>query len=62
MRYGRRMPASLLPAVFLDRDGTLMDDPGYVSDPAHVRLLPGVAAALARLKERGFATVIVTNS
>ena len=61
MRYGRAMPASLTPAVFLDRDGTLMDDPGYVGDPALVRLLPGVQEALARLKARGFATVIVTN-
>lgn len=53
--------STLRPAVFLDRDGTLMDDPGYVGDPALVRLLPGVAAALARLRARGFKTVIVTN-
>jgi histidinol-phosphate phosphatase family protein len=61
MRYGCQMPASLLPAVFLDRDGTIMHDPGYVGDPALVQLLPGAAEALARLKSRGFATVIVTN-
>jgi len=61
MRYGRQMPASLVPAVFLDRDGTLMHDPGYVGDPTLVRLLPGVAGALARLKGHGFSTVIVTN-
>ena len=52
---------SLTPAIFLDRDGTLMDDPGYVGDPALVRLIPGVAAALARLRVGGFKTVIVTN-
>jgi len=49
------------PAIFLDRDGTLMEDTGYVSDPASVRLLPGVPAALRELKARGFLTVIVTN-
>lgn len=49
------------PAVFLDRDGTLMNDDGYTSDPAHVRLFPGVPEALASLKARGFRTVIVTN-
>ena len=49
------------PAVFLDRDGTLMHDTGYVGDPALVEVYPGVPAALARLKARGFKTVIVTN-
>ena len=55
------MSSSLSPAVFLDRDGTLMHDSGYVGDPANVRLFDGVAAALARLKERGFLTIVVTN-
>ena len=49
------------PAVFLDRDGTLMHDTGYVGDPALVEIYPGVPEALARLKARGFKTVIVTN-
>jgi histidinol-phosphate phosphatase family protein len=49
------------PAVFLDRDGTLMHDTGYVSDPADVQLFDGVREALAALKARGFSTVIVTN-
>lgn len=49
------------PAVFLDRDGTLMEDTGYVSDPAHVRLFDGVRESLDALKARGFLTVIVTN-
>lgn len=61
MRYDCRMPASLVPAVFLDRDGTLTEDPGYLHDPAHVRLLPGAVEALGRLKAHGFVTVIVTN-
>ncbi len=49
------------PAVFLDRDGTLMEDTGYVRDPAHVRLCAGVREGLAALQARGFCTVIVTN-
>jgi D-glycero-D-manno-heptose 1,7-bisphosphate phosphatase len=49
------------PAVFLDRDGTLMEDPGYVGDPALVRVLPGVPEALRRLKNAGFELVIITN-
>ena len=56
------MPESTLtPAIFLDRDGTLMEDTGYVGDPAHVRVFDGVREALAALKARGFLTVIVTN-
>jgi D-glycero-D-manno-heptose 1,7-bisphosphate phosphatase len=49
------------PAVFLDRDGTLVEDVGYPRDPRQVRLLPGAAAALAELRERGFALVLVSN-
>jgi rfaE bifunctional protein nucleotidyltransferase chain/domain len=49
------------PAVFLDRDGTLIEDMDYPRDPKEVRLLPGCAAALATLKNRGFALVVVSN-
>jgi D-glycero-D-manno-heptose 1,7-bisphosphate phosphatase len=49
------------PAVFLDRDGTLMVDVGYCNDPADVHLLPGAREALARLKQAGFVCLIVTN-
>ena len=49
------------PAIFLDRDGTLMEDPGYVGDPALVRVLPGVPEALRRLKDQGYQLVIITN-
>jgi len=47
--------------VFLDRDGTLIHDPGYLDDPDGVSLLPGVADALQALAGLGFALVIVTN-
>lgn len=48
-------------AVFWDRDNTLIRDPGYISDPAQVELLPGAAEALKRLSAAGFENVIVTN-
>jgi D-glycero-D-manno-heptose 1,7-bisphosphate phosphatase len=48
-------------AVFLDRDGTLIEDPGYLSDPAEVRLLPGVAAAVRQINEADFRAIVVTN-
>jgi heptosyltransferase II len=47
--------------VFLDRDGTLNYDPGYLKLAVELRLLPGVAPALARLKTAGARLVVVTN-
>ncbi|HXY69637.1 MAG TPA: HAD family hydrolase [Gemmatimonadales bacterium] len=49
------------PAVFLDRDGTLVRDPGYLHDPALVELLPGVAPGLAALARAGWPLVVVSN-
>ncbi len=49
------------PAVFLDRDGTLIEDPGYLADPAGVVLLPGVIDALRELTRLGYLRIIVTN-
>src|SRR5262249_52308905 len=57
-RFHRRAPRS---AVFLDRDGTLIEHVPYLSDPKLVRLLPGAAEALIRLRRAGFACVLVTN-
>ena len=48
-------------AVFLDRDGTLVRDPGYLHDPGLVDLLPGVAPGLAALARAGWPMVIVSN-
>jgi len=48
------------PAVFLDRDGTLMEDLGYLGDPAKAVLFPDTIPALRRLGER-FLLFIVTN-
>jgi heptosyltransferase-2 len=47
--------------VFLDRDGTLNKDTGYIKSPDELTLLPGVGAALARLKKAGACLVVVTN-
>jgi heptosyltransferase-2 len=47
--------------VFLDRDGTLNADTGYVKSPEAFTLLPGVGAALAALKQGGARLVVVTN-
>jgi D-glycero-D-manno-heptose 1,7-bisphosphate phosphatase len=49
------------PAVFLDRDGTLVEEVAYLHDPAEVVLLPGVAGALAALAGAGYALVVATN-
>jgi D-glycero-D-manno-heptose 1,7-bisphosphate phosphatase len=48
-------------AVFLDRDGTIIEDAGYLRDPAGVRLLPGAASAIKQLNEHGWRAVVVTN-
>ena len=49
------------PAVFLDRDGTLNEEVDYLSDPDLLVLIPGAAAAVARLNARGVPVVVVTN-
>jgi len=48
-------------AVFLDRDGTLMEEVEYCDDPARVRVYPGAPEALRKIKEAGWRTFIVTN-
>lgn len=47
--------------IFLDRDGTLNPDPGYIGSPDRFELFPGVAAALERLTRAGARLVVVTN-
>ena len=48
-------------AIFLDRDGTIIEDVGYVVRPDQVRLLPGVIEALARLQKAGYLIVVISN-
>ena len=54
-------PDERWPAVFLDRDGTLMRDVDYCGDPRDVEVFPGAAEALRRLKKNGYKLVIITN-
>lgn len=60
VRLGRAADGTR-PCVFLDRDGTLLEFVHYLSDPAQVRLAADAPAAIRRLRERGFACVVVTN-
>ncbi len=48
-------------AVFLDRDGTIIFDEGYLADASRVRLVPGAASSLRRLRERGALLIVVSN-
>jgi D-glycero-D-manno-heptose 1,7-bisphosphate phosphatase len=48
-------------AVFLDRDGTIVEDPGYLHEPAKVKLLTGAAEAIRRLNDAGYVVVTVSN-
>lgn len=48
-------------AVFLDRDGTLNEDRGYVTSPEQLVLFSGVPEALARLNQLGVQVILMTN-
>ncbi|UCF34888.1 MAG: HAD family hydrolase [Phycisphaerales bacterium] len=49
------------PAVFLDRDGTIIEDAGYIGDPDNVRLLPRAGDAIRRLSEAGYLVIVASN-
>jgi D-glycero-D-manno-heptose 1,7-bisphosphate phosphatase len=49
------------PAVFLDRDGTLIEEVGYPTRPEQIRILGGVARALVRLAAAGYRLIVITN-
>jgi D-glycero-D-manno-heptose 1,7-bisphosphate phosphatase len=48
-------------AIFIDRDDTLIKDPGYISSPDQVELLDGAAEALIKLKELGYKLIVASN-
>lgn len=49
------------PAVFLDRDGTINEDVGYLTDPNEFRLLPKTAEGIKLLKQAGFKVIVISN-
>lgn len=51
----------LTPAVFLDKDGTLVEDVPYNADPRLLKWYPGVFEGLARLQAHGYRLVVITN-
>jgi D-glycero-D-manno-heptose 1,7-bisphosphate phosphatase len=52
---------STAPALFLDRDGVMIEECEYLADPDRVRVLPGCAALVRHVRSLGFAVVVVTN-
>lgn len=59
--WEQKRQGKLKKAVFLDRDGTLNEDPGYISHPDQAKLLPQVGEALAKLKGAGFQLIVISN-
>lgn len=57
----RQLWIFMRPVIFLDRDGTINKDFGYVISPGQLELLPQVAEAIAQLKAAGVEVIIVTN-
>jgi D-glycero-D-manno-heptose 1,7-bisphosphate phosphatase len=55
------MAENAYPAVFLDRDGTINEEVGYLSDIAELRFIPGVVRAITDLNKAGFKLIVVTN-
>jgi histidinol-phosphate phosphatase family protein len=53
-----RTPAA---AVFLDRDGTIVEERGHLATPDEIALLPGAGSAIARLNRSSYRTAIITN-
>lgn len=49
------------PAIFLDRDGTINEDIGYVSSPAELTLYPWAARAIRLINEAGWKAIVITN-
>lgn len=49
------------PCVFLDRDGTITREAGYINHPLRIELLPGAATAIRKLNDAGVLTIVVTN-
>lgn len=49
------------PAVFLDRDGTLIEEIGYICNPDDIKLIEGTAEAVKKINDNGYLAIVVTN-
>src|SRR4030095_13079325 len=49
------------PAVFIDRDGTISEEVGYVNHPSRFRLFPYTASAIKLLNDQGWLAIVITN-
>jgi len=56
-----RSESTMRPAVFVDRDGTINEQMGYINHPSRFVLLPGVAEAIRLLNENHFFVIVVSN-
>ena len=50
-----------IPAVFLDRDGTIIEEIGFINDPDKVMPIPGAIEAVKKLNDAGFLVIVVSN-
>ena len=48
-------------AIFLDRDGTIIEDIGYINSPQQIKFIPGAIEAIKTFNEAGFIVVVITN-
>jgi D,D-heptose 1,7-bisphosphate phosphatase len=48
-------------AVFLDRDGTIVEDIGYMNSPEQIKFIPGAVEAIKMLNEAGYKVVVISN-
>ena len=61
MRLGRVNQQMKRPALFMDRDGTISEEVGYVNHPSRFRLFPYTADAIKLLNDNGWLAIVVTN-
>lgn len=55
------MTDGLKSAVYFDRDGTINEDSGYLSDPGALEMIPGAARSIKKLNDRGVPVVVISN-
>lgn len=61
MRFGRVNTRMKRPALFMDRDGTVSEEVGYVNHPSRFRVFPYTAEAIKLLNDSGWLAIVVTN-